>query len=89
MKKTDTFQIETQAGTGHISAASRLIRSLIGVERGDINSTATELTVTYDGRGITRPGIASALNSMGVTCKYFPVPENPSNITDRPESRAA
>lgn len=88
MKKTDTFQIETVAETGHISAASRLVRSLMGVEWGDINSTATELTVTYDDHWITRPGIASALNGMGVTCKYFPGPETPSNIIDRAESRA-
>jgi hypothetical protein len=89
MKKIDIFQIETVFGTGHISAASRLVRSLMGVEWGDLNSTATELIVTYDDRWITRPGIASALNSMGVTCKYFPVSEKSSSIAVRPESRAA
>jgi hypothetical protein len=89
MKRTDTFKIGTGAGTSHISAASRLVRSLMGVEWGDINSAATELTVTYDDRWITRPGIASALKGIGVTCKIFATPAKSSNTAERPESRAA
>jgi hypothetical protein len=89
MKRTDTFKIETGAGTGHISAASRLVRSLMGVEWGDINSAATELIVTYDDCLITRLGIASALKGIGITCKIFVTPAKPSNDADTPENRAA
>jgi hypothetical protein len=89
MKKTDTFKIETGAGTSHISAASRLVRSLMGVEWGDINSAATVLTVSYDDRWITRSGTASALRGIGVTRKIFATPAKPSNDADTPESRAA
>jgi hypothetical protein len=89
MKRTDTFKIETIAGIGHISAASHLVRSLIGVEWGDINSTATELTVTYDDCWITRHDISSALKGICVTCKIFATSIKPSNAADRPESRAA
>jgi hypothetical protein len=74
-----------------MSVASRLIRSLIGVEWGDINSAATELTVTYDDCWITRSGIATALKSIGVSCKIFavPTPAKPPSIADRSESRVA
>jgi hypothetical protein len=87
MKRTDTFKIKTIHGAGHISAASRLVRSLMGVEWGDIDSTATELTVTYDDYWITRSSITSALKGIGVTCKVFSVLTKHSSIIDHLESR--
>jgi hypothetical protein len=71
MKMTNIFKIETSVGISHISATSRFVRSLMGVVWGDINGAATELTVIYDNRLITRSGIASALKSIGVICKIF------------------
>jgi hypothetical protein len=88
MKRTDTFQIENGTKAGQMSAAVRRIRSLMGVTWGDINSTATELTVTYDDLLITRSGIASNLKSMAVICIIFFAPTKSSSIECHSESRA-
>jgi hypothetical protein len=89
MKKTDMFKIETVTGIGHISTAARLVRSLMGVEWGDVNSVATELTVTYDDCWITSSGIALALMGIGVTCKIFAAPARLADSAERIENRTA
>jgi hypothetical protein len=78
MQRTDTFRVEKLTGNVGIGAACRLAIFLPGVMWSNFNIAATELSVTYDDRRITLPGIISELNNIGFGIFFLPSPAMPA-----------
>lgn len=74
MKRTDTFAIDTRAGSGDISAAVRITRWLPGVIWSDLaKSRPAQFTVRYDDQTTSAAAIVSALKERDCHCVIIAV----------------